>query len=67
MLDKILLKSRFEAHMIFQDGRVVVLSSDKNVLDIIEIILMPSHVIRECQFIDSSGENTQSIEVNHAA
>jgi hypothetical protein len=67
MLDKILLRSKFEAHMIYQDGRVVVLSSDKNVLDIIEIILMHTHVVRDVQFVDTSDDNTQSLEVNYAS
>lgn len=67
MLDKIILINKYEAHIIYQDGRVVTLSSDVNVLDIIEIVIAPINVVNDIQFVDTSLDNTQSIEVKYAS
>lgn len=67
MLDRILIKDKHNAVMIFTDRDPFYLYSSNNVCEIIEIMLMPSHVCHYTPFVDTTKEDTMSINIPVAA
>jgi hypothetical protein len=67
MLDKILILNKHEAVMVFTDRDPFKLYSDKDVKDIIEIMIMPTHGVRAVPFIDTTREDTITMDLPVAA
>jgi len=67
MLDKIIILNKHEAVMVFTDRPPFNLYSSEDVKDIIEIMLKPTHVCRAVQFIDTSREDTITMDIPVAA
>lgn len=67
MLDRIVILNKHEAVMVFTDREPFKLYSDKDVRDIIEIMLMPTHVCHYIQFVDGTREDTITMDIPVAA
>lgn len=53
--------------MVFTDREPFKLYSDKDVKDIIEIMIMPTHGVRAVPFIDTTSEDTITMDIPVAA
>lgn len=67
MLDKIVIKNKHEAVMIYTNREPFYLYSDKDVIEMIEIMLMPTHVCRSIPFVDTTREDTITMDIPVAA
>jgi hypothetical protein len=67
MLDRILLKDKHNAVMIFTDRDPFYLYSSKDVTEVIEIMLMPTNVVHATPFVDTTREDTITMDIPVAA
>jgi hypothetical protein len=58
MLDKVVIKNKHEAIMVFTDRDPFYLYSDRDVMEIVQIMLEPMNVHRATPFVDNSQEDT---------
>lgn len=67
MLDKILIKDKHNAVMIFTDREPFHLYSSRNVCEVIEIMLTPTSVNHCTPFVDTTREDTITMDIPVAA
>ncbi len=62
MLDKIVKVNKNQAYLIYTDGRIVGLSSDKDVDDLIMLMILPINSGGDLKLYLNSLEETMSID-----